>query len=128
MFSIPNFRLRLLLGSLVLSLCSIPRAFCVTISSEDVLYPGVGVRTGQFHGGNTEAHDIKGTETQLQNVSGDGFNILSEVRTITTQNDMAALIPHSLITYRPPILRANTEEQLASNWHLSVTSMPRMCF
>ena len=41
---------------------------------------------------------------------------------------MAALIPHSLITYRPPILRANTEEQLALNWHLSVTSMPRMCF
>ena len=100
----------------------------MTISSEDVLYPGVRVRTGQFHGGNTEAQDIKGTETQLQNVSGDGFNIPSEVRTITTQNDMAALIPHSLITYRPPILRANTEEQLALNWHLSVTSMPRICF
>lgn len=48
----------------------------MTISSEDVLYPGVGVRTGQFHGWNTEAHDIKGTETQLQNVSGDGFNIV----------------------------------------------------
>lgn len=65
----------------------------MTISSEDVLYPGVGVRTGQFHGGNTEEQDTKGTEIQLQYVSGDGFNILSEVRTMITQNDATALIP-----------------------------------
>lgn len=93
MFSIPNLSLRLLLGSVELSLYSISSALCVAIPSRDVPFPRFGVGTGQFHDGKTVEQGIKGTEVQLQYVSEDGFNILSESRAITTQNDMTALIP-----------------------------------
>lgn len=93
MFSIPNLSLRLLLGSVELSLCSNPSAPCVAIPSKDVPYPRFGVGTGQFHDGKTVEQGIKGTEAQLQYVSEDGFNILCESRAITTQNDMTAFIP-----------------------------------